>query len=156
HGVRVSERLGLMRTVVLVAILAALSAVPVARADGDPASDYLLGQSTFIPPDPYVPPPYANQLAATVQKARSHGYTIRVAVIGKRYTMGSVGVLWNQPEPYARFLGQELAFQYRKNLLVVMPNGFGVSRGGKPSPAQQSVVDRLESPGRLSIGLVSA
>lgn len=137
-------------------VVVALLTASVARADGDPASDYLLGQSSFVPPDDGVPKAYAAQLAATIAAAKAHGYTIRVALIGTKYDMGSVVVLYKQPKRYAHFLSQELYFVYKGRLLVVMPNGFGVARGGKPSPSEQPVVDRLAPPGGNGAALASA
>src|SRR6476646_2977705 len=125
--------------------LAALLAAPRARADGDPASDVLLAQNLFLPPD--VPTASALPLDAVVRDAKAHGYPIRVALIGSTYDLGSVGVLFRQPKQYARFLGTELSLVYKGRLLVVMPNGLGVSQGGKLLPADQSVVDRLPAPG---------
>ena len=55
--------------------------------------------------------------------------------------------LWLKPETYARFLGQELFFLYKGPLLVVMPNGYGVSRAGKALTSEQRVVDKLPPPG---------
>ncbi len=140
---------------IVVGLLLLLVAVPVARADGDPASDYLIGQSSFIPPDAGVPPAYAKQLNQVLLDAKEGGYPIRVALIASRYDLGSVGVLYRQPKRYARFLGQELLFVGRLRLLVVMPNGLGVSRGGKAVPADQAAVDRLPPPGASGAALVS-
>ena len=123
-----------------------LVAAPVAHADGDPASDYLLAQSSFIPPNAGVPPAYAKQLNEVIASAKAGGYPIRVALIASRYDLGSVGVLYKQPERYARFLGQELTFIYRGPLLVVMPNGLGFSHDGKAVAASQTVVDRFPAP----------
>lgn len=137
-----------MRKVALaLVLLGALAGAGVARADGDPASDFLLTRSVFQPIDLSTPAAYATQLSATVRAARLNGYAIRVAVIGTRYDLGSVPVLFRRPKEYARFLGQELHFVYRGRLLVVMPNGFGVSLDGKAQPAAQKVVDRLPAPG---------
>jgi hypothetical protein len=140
---------------ILVAAVVLLIAAPVARADGDPASDYLLAQSSFIPPDAGVPPAYAKQLNEVIASAKAGGYPIRVALIASRYDLGSVGVLYKQPQRYARFLGQELTFIYRGPLLVVMPNGLGISRDGKAVPASQAVVDRLPAPGQSGAALAS-
>jgi hypothetical protein len=123
-----------------------LTAAPAARADGDPASDYLLAQPSFIPSDAGVPSAYATQLNTVLQEAKSSGFEIRVALIATRYDLGSVGVLDRQPKRYARFLGQELRFVYKGRLLVVMPNGLGFALGGKPVPSEQAVVDRLPAP----------
>ena len=103
--------------------LAALAAAPLARADADPASDYLLGQSTFVPPDDGIPRAYADQLNATVREAKARGYTIRVALIGSRYDLGSIGSVFGQPKQYARFLGKELTLVYHGRLLVDKANG---------------------------------
>jgi hypothetical protein len=133
-----------------------LLAVPAALADGDPASDYLLTYQAFVPPDDGIPPAYANQLTELLTAERKAGYTIRVALIGTRYDMGSVVVLYRLPKQYARFLGQELFFVYKGRLLVVMPNGYGVSRGGKALPVQQALTDRLPAPGASGAQLATA
>jgi len=137
-------------------LFAALAAVPLARADGDPASDYLLTQSTFVPPDLGISTADAARLSATVEAARSSGYVIHVALIGSAYDLGSVVALNRKPKLYARFLGEELAFVYRGRVLVVMPNGLGVSKGGKALPAQQKLLDRLPVPGSSGRRLVQA
>jgi len=146
----------LAKRLVVLGVLAALGLAPVARADGDPASDYLLGQPTFIPPDVGVPRAYADQLNATVREAKARGYTIRVGLIGSRYDMGSVSILYKKPKQYSRFLGQELAFVYKNRLLIVMPNGLAVSRAGKLLPPEQAVVERLPAPGGNGARLASA
>jgi hypothetical protein len=77
-------------------------------------------------------------------------------LIGSAYDLGSVVSLDRKPKQYARFLGTELTLVYHGRLLVVMPNGFGVSRDGKPLPAAQRVVDRLAAPGTGGPQLVQA
>ena len=144
------------KRVLLLAVVAALAAIPLARADGDPASDYLLTRSTFVPPDLGISAPDAARLSATVALAQSRGYPIHVALIGSAYDLGSVVSLDRKPKQYARFLGTELTLVYHGRLLVVMPNGFGVSRAGKPLPAEQRVVDRLPAPGAGGPQLVQA
>jgi hypothetical protein len=128
-------------------VVAAALAAPAARADGDPASDYLLSQSTFIPYDVKVSKDRAEQLNSLVADAKEKGFTVRVAVIGTKFDLGAVPSLWRKPQTYARFLGQELFFVYKGRLLVVMPNGFGFSRGGKLVPSGQRLVSRLPNPG---------
>lgn len=131
----------------MLAAVACLLAAPAARADGDPASDYLLGTSAFLPSDANIPGTDAKQLTAVLAEAKARGFEIRVALIASRYDMGSVGTLFLQPRQYARFLGQELFFVYKGRLLVVMPNGYGVSRGGKSLPSAQRIAGRLPPPG---------
>ena len=141
---------------VLVALLTLFAAAPVARADGDPASDYLLGQAVFVPPDDGIPSGYATQLRAAVRAAKAHGYTIRVALIGSTYDLGAVTSLWQKPREYATFLGKELAFVYKGRLLVVMPNGLAVSRDGRPLPDEQRVADGIAPPGKSGKALAAA
>jgi len=143
----------LARRVALVALLALLL-VPVARADGDPASDYLLTQKTFVPPDLGISKSDQHRLEQTVSLAHARGFPIRVAVVGSTYDLGSVGSLMNKPKEYARFLGQELRLVYHGRLLIVMPNGFGTSTNGKATPADQAVVDKLPAPGKNGGDLV--
>ena len=143
------------RALILVAAVCLLAA-PTAFADGDPASDYLLVSPAFIPPDDGIPPAYARQLNAVLLATKQHGYVIRVALIKTRYDMGSVTVLFRQPQKYGHFLSQELFFVYKGRVLVVMPNGYGFARGGKPQPAQQAVVDRLPPPGASGAQLAAA
>ncbi len=131
----------------ILAAIVCLLAVPVARADGDPASDYLLGTVAFVPTDANIPNADAKQLRAVLADAKARGYEIRVALIATTYDMGSVGALFREPQLYARFLGQELYFVYKGSLLVVMPNGYAVSRGGKLLPPAQRIVGDLPAPG---------
>jgi hypothetical protein len=98
---------------------------PAAHADGDPASDYLLGEQVFFPPDVKFDSAQQTQFAQLVREANLAGFKIRVALIGSSYDMGSVTSLYGKPRTYARFLGYELSFLYRKRLLIVMPSGLG-------------------------------
>jgi hypothetical protein len=135
----------LARLALLVA-LAAVIAAPTAHADGDPASDYLLGQQTFVPADTGVSFADKQRLNTLLIGAQRGGYTLRVALIASRYDLGAVTSLYKKPRLYAHFLSQELRFVYAKRLLVVMANGYGVARNGKPAPREQAVVDRLPPP----------
>jgi hypothetical protein len=127
-----------------------LAAAP-ARADGDPASDYLVGTSVFFPFDVKFPAKQQAQFAALVADANRQGYRIRVALITGSYDMGSVTALWRKPRTYARFLGQELSFLYKQRVLVVMPNGYGFSWLGHPSTAEYQVLAKLPPPGKATM-----
>ena len=131
---------------ILALVVAAVVVAPVARADGDPASDYLLREQTFVPTDTGISAAEKSHLDAFVASARRGGYSIRVALIASRYDLGSVTVLDKKPRLYAHFLAQELRLVYKGRLLVVMPNGYGIARNGKPAPAEQKVLDGLSSP----------
>ena len=125
----------MVRRVAIVGVLLLLATPAVAHANGDPASDYLLVQSTFLPFNAKVDPKAAKELADTVRAANEKGFKIKVAVIGSRYDLGTAFSLYNKAQKYAEFLGLELSFQYRDGLLVVMPNGYGYTINGKADPA---------------------
>ncbi|HEX7526537.1 MAG TPA: hypothetical protein VF327_09530 [Gaiellaceae bacterium] len=128
---------------VLVAAALACAAAPSARADGDPASDYLITQKVFFPYDLKVPPAKQRQLVALVDEANRAGFTLRVAVISSSYDLGSVTSLWQKPQTYARFLGAELKYVYKNRLLVVMPNGFGFNRPGRSATAEYAILAKI-------------
>ena len=98
-----------------------------ALADGDPASDVLASQALFLPSDAGVPATQQARLGTLLAAAQRSGYPIRVALIASQADLGSVTGLWRSPRSYAKFLGQELSLLNRRPLLVVMPNGFGLS-----------------------------
>ena len=119
--------------------LASTWAPAAATADGDPASDVLATQQLFLPQDAAVPPAQQAQLGALLQEAARSGYPIRVALIPSATDLGSVTALWNQPQNYARFLGQELELVYHGPLLVVMPSGFGLYRFPYPAISERAL-----------------
>ena len=135
--------------------LAALTATE-ARANGDPASDLLITQDVFSVPSAQAPGPQVGQLRALVQAAKAGGFRIKVALIADQADLGLVKVLWRKPQPYAQFLGQELLFVYRGRLLIVMPNGYGIARGGKPVPSERKVLDSAAPPERTGTDLATA
>jgi hypothetical protein len=139
------SRSRLLSVVALAAVAAALLAAT-ARADGDPASDYLIGQSVFAPYDKNIPTADAGRLTLLVGNAKSKGFRIKVALVGVRSDLGAVTSLWRQPQRYAQFLSQELFFVYRGTLLIVMPNGYGIAKRGKPDPADAKTLRRLAPP----------
>jgi hypothetical protein len=106
-----------------------------AAANGDPASDVLLQAKVYFPTQ-RVSPQAANSLKAVVQAANAKGYPIRVALIKDETDLGTVPNLLNQPQKYSEFLGPEIRFAYKGDLLVVMPTGVGVTQtDATPAPA---------------------
>ncbi len=114
-----------------------------ARADGDPASDYLIEQQLFLPIDGRISAQAQNQLAQTVRDATERGFPIRVAVISSPYDLGSVTALWRKPGPYARFLSAEITYFYKGRLLVVMPNGLGFAYPKHGRADEQALLARI-------------
>jgi hypothetical protein len=133
---------------VLGAALALLALPAVARANGDPASDYLLVQKLFLPFGTKIDQTEVKRLNAVLDAADRDNYKIRVAVIRAPSDLGTAFSLYRKPQRYAEFLGLELAFVYRGRLLVVMPDGYGYSVKGKPDPKMSSLLKPLAPPGR--------
>jgi hypothetical protein len=138
----------LARRVLLLVAVVLLCTPAAARANGDPASDYLLLQSIFLPFNAKVDHDVTERLTKTITEAGKADFPIKVAVIGSRYDLGTAFSLYNKAQRYSEFLGLELSFQYRDRLLVVMPNGYGYSINGKPNPAGIEVVAKLPPPGK--------
>jgi hypothetical protein len=132
-----------MRRALLAAAVMAVLAVPVARANGDPASDVLITQQVFLPAEAPIPASAAEELQKTVAAANQRGFTIRVALIVFTGDLGTAVSLWKHPHSYARFLGSELAFVYTKRLLIAMPSGFGFDHGTKPVAKERRVLARV-------------
>jgi len=122
------------------AILAGCLAASSAKADGDPASDYLVSQQVFLSYDAKIPSALERKLLAAVASANKRGYPIRVALIWSGYDLGSVPELFGKPRKYVRFLDAEDSqcwwggscgsgrFTTTTRLLVVMPNGLGFAQ----------------------------
>ncbi len=139
-------RLALNRTCVaalLAAVVVVLAPASIARADGDPASDYLLANQVFATTPSGSLTPAQKQLVKTVAAANHAGFAIRVAVIATPLDLGAITQLWHQPSTYARFLGTELSLAYKQRLLVVMPNGFGFNWPGHSSAPEYRVLNKL-------------
>jgi len=129
-----------MRRALLVLAIAACALAGTARADGDPASDYLLGTQVFFSIDVKLPAAKQQELVSIVRDANKSGYAIRVALIASPYDLGAVTSLWRKPRQYAKFLGAELQFVYKRRLLVVMPNGFGFNWPKHPTTPAYAVL----------------
>ena len=134
-----------------VAALALLAAAAVAgtsagsaRADGDPASDYLVTQNVYFS---YRAP--SQVIRAGLDRAAddvyAHGDRVKLALIFDAVDLGAIPSLFGRPADYAHFLGLEIEPWYVGPLLVVMPAGFGVYDGGRSTAAEESV---LRSPSR--------
>jgi len=96
-----------------------------APADGDPASDVLLGESVFYPYSPAVPGSLQRTLKGVAASAKSAGFPIKVALIASPVDLGVVPDLFEKPQQYAKFLDQEISYNVKQPLLVVMTAGVG-------------------------------
>lgn len=136
------------------ALALVLAAAPPARADGDPASDVLLAQSVFFPYSPPVSQSLQNTLTAETAAASRAHFPIKVALIDSPQDLGAIPVLFGKPRQYAAFLDQEISFEHKQPLLVVMPNGYGVQGLGAGSAA--AVASLARPAGRRSDDLARA
>lgn len=132
------------RAVPLACLLVFLAVMPVtASANGDPASDVLYLQDTYLP---YQRPsePTAADLEAAVADANKAGYRTKVAVIAAPEDLGLVASLFGQPQVYARFLGAEIRTFFTGHLIVVMPHGFGIWFDRFDVTEQQKLLQEVE------------
>ncbi len=134
------RRLASLLSVVLVT---AALAPAVAHADGDPASDVLLGQNVFYPYVPAVPQSLQNKLNGVTDAAKRAGFRIKVALINSPIDLGAIPELFGKPQEYADFLDREISFVSKQPVLVVMPNGYGVQG---VNPSAQRVLGSLAKP----------
>jgi hypothetical protein len=136
-------------------LLAALLLLPAAAlADGDPASDVLLGERVFYPYQPPIKSSIQKALNAEALAAQRAGFPIKVALIASPIDLGVIPDLFDKPQKYADFLDQEISFQARQLLLVVMPGGYGVQ--GLPAKATAAAATLTKPAGKSSDDLATA
>ena len=145
-GAGVVRSLGASALTVMMVLALAATDSSSAHADADPASDVLLAQSAFYP---YELPNDPSLEAATnkvLASAAHAGLPLKVAVIGSRLDLGAVPNFFGHPQQYAQFLDNEISYNNRPPLLVVMPAGFGVVAAGPPSALAGLKVDTQHGP----------
>jgi hypothetical protein len=144
-----------VRALVLAAAVLAALALTAARAgaDADPPSDVLLIQDSYYPYNPPASKAAVTQLDALIATARRRGFPVRVAMIATRSDLGAIPDLFGRPQRYAAFLEQEISFNARRPLLVVMPGGYGVA--GVPASASRAL-EGLPAPGNTGDDLARA
>jgi hypothetical protein len=133
----------LLTVLPLVCVLVLLGSTPGALADGDPASDVLLGENVFYPYSPPVSASLQHSLDTATAAAHRAGVPIKVALIGSAVDLGVIPTLFGQPQKYADFLDQEISARTKQPLLVVMPAGYGTQGLDAKS---QAVVAALPRP----------
>jgi hypothetical protein len=145
------------RAAVRIALLLAAAALMLpglAAADGDPASDTLLGENVFYPYSPPVPRAIQLKLNRQTAAAKRAGFPIKVALIAGPTDLGAIPSLFGKPQAYAKFLDQEISFRGAQPLLVVMPAGYGVQ--GVTGPARRAVSALRKPTGKTSTDLARA
>jgi hypothetical protein len=147
-----SIRLASSLAAILLAVACLLPAA--ALGDGDPASDVLLGENVFYPYQPPVSAALQKSLNAETAAAKRAGFPIKVALIASPVDLGVIPDLFGKPQKYADFLDQEISFQTRQPLLVVMYNGYGVR--GLPPKSESAMASIPKPAGRASNDLAAA
>jgi hypothetical protein len=128
----------------LAALVALAFLAPAGLADGDPASDFLLSQSSFLSPyDGHIPAAQQKRIEAMLQSAKEQGFPLKLALISTRYDLGAVPILFKKPQTYAKFLAQEDFYFWKDELLVVMPNGYGLYKLKNLPPEDKAVIAKL-------------
>ena len=143
-----------LASILTVLLLGALLVPAGALADGDPASDVLLGENVFYPYTPAVSGQVQRTLDAETSAAKRAGFPIKVALIASPIDLGVIPDLFGKPQQYADFLDQEISFQARQPLLVVMAAGYGAQ--GFTGPAKLAVSGLHAPAGKTSTDLAQA
>jgi len=127
-----------------------LFAAPAAFADGDPASDVLVNMTIFNPIDSGISFSKIDRLKQMLAGGAKAGFQIRVAMINSPTDLGTATALWDKPPRYAQYLSYELSTLYQGQILVVMPNGFGLygPPHGRYAVTRAELGVRALSPGR--------
>jgi hypothetical protein len=133
-----------MKLLLLIAL--AVVIVQSARADGDPASDYLISQQVFLPFNANTSSATARELTGLLAEAKQKGFPLKVAVILTRSDLGAVPSLFGKAQSYASFLGQEDYYFFKDELLVVMPNGYGLYKHAGLPTADEAAIKALPPP----------
>jgi hypothetical protein len=134
------------------AVVIALFVVRDALADGDPASDYLITQQLFVSFKAKFSDANVTRLRELLDDSKRKGFPLKVAVIAGRYDLGSVPSLFGKPQQYASFLGQEDYYFFKDELLVVMPQGYGLYKARALPPGDRAAIARLPPPNTDEIG----
>jgi hypothetical protein len=143
-----------MRRMLLVAALAALALPAAVLGDADPASDVLLGAPVFYPYQPPVPAALQKQLNAEVIAAGRAHFPLKIALISSPVDLGALPTMFAKPQEYATFLDQEISFNSRQPLLVVMANGYGSA--GLPAASAAAVGSLPKPSGKTGEALAQA
>ena len=91
------------RLTLLAVAVVALGLPATARANGDPASDYLLVQKLFLPFTAKIDQTEVKRLEAVLTAADRANFPIRVAVILSPSDLGTAFSLYRKPQHYAEF-----------------------------------------------------
>ncbi len=140
-----------------VVVALAFACAVAARAEGDPAAESLQTRNIFTPsPQRLDTLPQRRLLKKNVERVYAAHQRIRVAVIARASDLETFPQYFRKPQAYARFVGKEIAQFYRGPLLIVMPNGFGIYDGGRPTDAEERVLANLKVRNASTAALIAS
>jgi hypothetical protein len=141
----------LRRLVIVVAVAACVFAGE-ARANGDPASDFLPVTNVFLSLTKADQHSSGRKLLALTTDAATKKFPLKVAVIATPTDLGLIQSLWKKPQPYADFLARELVAyaRFHGTLVVAMPNGFGL-HGPGATPVAKRALAALPKPSTQNV-----
>src|SRR6201987_874364 len=93
-----------LATLLALTVFAVVLTPASARADGDPASDVLLGENVFYPYSPAVSAGLQKTLNAETAPAPRFHFPIKVALTPAPTDLGAIPALFDKPRQYADFL----------------------------------------------------
>jgi hypothetical protein len=122
---------------VAAASLLALAAAGAARADGDPASDFLYLGTLFPSYSSPANGANGNELRGLLAASKRAGLPLKVALVSDKADLGQYPQLFGDPARYANLLASELAIYrpLRAPVIVVTPHGLGAA-GREPRGAR--------------------
>ena len=101
-------------------------------ANGDPASHVLPTGDVYYPgSESKVSGSLIRQLNGLVAEGQRKGYKLKIALIATPEDLGTIPEYFGKPEEYAQLLDEEIAFNSKPRLLVVMPGGTGLAEVGQ-------------------------
>jgi hypothetical protein len=112
----------------------------------------LVNRTLFDPIDSGIPFATVDRLTSLLTLSQRAGFPIRVAMINSATDLGTVTQFWGKPAgpgDYAYYLRTELQNLYGGQILVVMPNGFGLwgPPHGRDAVSKAELSVRALSPG---------
>jgi hypothetical protein len=158
HASRFSGRFAAGVRLLLIVLVLGLELFTASRAaaDADPASDILLGSQVFYPYQPAVSKALQRQLAQKLTALKANGMNLKVAIVQGPVDLGALPNIFGKPQQYAEFLDREISFKSPQPLLVVMPDGFGVSHAGRASALDGLKIDTSQKSNGLAAAAIHA
>jgi hypothetical protein len=89
----------------------------------------------------------AGEITALLNELKQKGFPLKVAVISNPSDLGAVPSLFGKAQSYASFLGQEDYYFFKAELLVVMPNGYGLYKHAGLPAGDKAAIKALPAPG---------